>query len=165
MTALFYFFVTVALLAALGILFSKNVFKSALLLIACLLSIAAIFVLLFAEFVAVTQILVYAGGVTVLIIFGIMLSTSLNGKPLTVGHSNLFSGIVLGISLATLIIAGVMSMPVPDANDNPVMDAKTVGKLLIGQFAIPFELSGILLLIALVGASVATAFLKDKRSA
>ena len=89
---IFYFFEAVAALSAISLIFIRNVFYGALLLIICLLALAGIFVLAFAEFIAVTQILVYAGGILVVILFGIMLTTKISGKPLVVEHNNKFSG-------------------------------------------------------------------------
>ena len=65
---IFYFFETVAALSAISLIFIRSVFYGALLVIVCLLAVAGIFVLAFAEFLAVTQILVYAGGILVVIL-------------------------------------------------------------------------------------------------
>src|SRR5687767_9782869 len=94
---LFYFFMLLAAISAGAIVFSKNVFKSALFLLICLLSIAALYVLSFAEFLAVAQVLIYAGGILVIIIFGIMLTTRISGRPLVVENTNIFSGAIAGI--------------------------------------------------------------------
>ena len=66
---------TVTAVSAFLILIAKNVFRAALLLLACLISMAGIYIYLSAEFMAMVQILIYAGGVVVLIIFAIMLTT------------------------------------------------------------------------------------------
>ncbi|HPH47169.1 MAG TPA: NADH-quinone oxidoreductase subunit J, partial [Chryseolinea sp.] len=63
---IFYFLEAVAALSAISIIFIRNVFYGALLLITCLLALAGIYVLAFAEFIAVTQILIYAGGILVI---------------------------------------------------------------------------------------------------
>ena len=89
---IFCFFLLSAFSGAIAILFSKNVFKAALWLLVCLLSVAALFVLSFAEFVAIAQVLIYAGGVLIVILFGIMFTTKMNNKPLAVGNTNLFPG-------------------------------------------------------------------------
>ena len=70
---LFYFFEAVAAISSIALVFIRNVFYGALLLISCLLALAGIYVLAFAEFIAVTQIMVYAGGILVVIILGIKL--------------------------------------------------------------------------------------------
>jgi NADH:ubiquinone oxidoreductase subunit 6 (subunit J) len=160
----FYFFVLTALISALGILLSRHVFKSALMLLSCLLSIAALYVLSFAEFVAVTQILIYAGGVTVLIIFGIMLTTTLSGKPLEVENTNIFLGVSLSILLAGILINLFLKEEIFAQNQRAITSTiPDIGVELMTTFSLPFEVSGILLLIALVGASVLTSFLKEKK--
>ncbi len=81
---LFYPFALLAAVAAVAILVVRNVFYGALWLLTCLLSVAAIYVLANAEFVAVTQILIYAGGIAVVILFGVMLTSRVAGVPLVV---------------------------------------------------------------------------------
>ena len=95
--AIFYVFMIGTALSALGMLFTKNIFYAAMLLMACLLCIAGLYVFLQAEFLAITQILVYAGGVVVVIIFGIMLTVKSGGKPLAVGNTNILAGCLAGV--------------------------------------------------------------------
>ncbi len=149
--------------AALGILFCKNVFKAALLLLCCLLALAAVYVLSFAEFVAVTQVLVYAGGIVVVIIFGIMLTTKLLGTALIVKNGNILPGALAGIALFALLIKffseGFIndeSQQVRSFDDN----ISETGVQLMTNYVLPFELAGILLLMALIGAGVITASIK-----
>jgi NADH-quinone oxidoreductase subunit J len=159
-----YFFIVAAAFSAIGIVFSKSVFKSALWFLLCLLSIAALFVLSYAEFVAVTQILIYAGGVVVIILFGIMFTSKLAAKPLRVENTNLFSGLLLGFLLfgllAKLIIANLSDLKTLPATPHSI---ETIGISLMTDYSLPFEVAGILLLLTLVGASVVAAFMKLKR--
>jgi NADH:ubiquinone oxidoreductase subunit 6 (subunit J) len=152
---IFYFFEAVAAGCALALIFTRNVFYGALLLITCLLAVAGLYVLSFAEFVAVTQIMVYAGGVLVLIIFGIMLTARLGEKPLVVEHSNLFSASVVGIALLAVLClylrAPLKNNPGTPGNGNSI---ETIGINLLTEYLIPFEIAGVLLLISLVGAAV-----------
>lgn len=167
---IFWFFITIAGLSAIGILLSKNVFKAALMLLTCLLSVAALFVFSFAEFVAVTQILIYAGGVLVLIIFGIMLTSKLSGKPLEVKNGNLFSGGALCIGILLLLLNLLFDHPF-DITTTPFQTGaelkptpiRQTGIELMTNYSLPFELAGILLLVALIGAGVFTSFLKEKK--
>jgi NADH:ubiquinone oxidoreductase subunit 6 (subunit J) len=164
---IFYFFLLVAASSAVGILFSKNVFKAALLLLLCLLSVAALYVLAFAEFIAITQILIYAGGLLVVIIFGIMITTNLTGKPLLVSHSNIFSGILAGSLLLGLLInliSGIKGMSLPTGSSTAISTLEIIGVNLITKFALPFELTGVLLLVALIGAAVMASFMKSKKT-
>lgn len=162
-TLIFYFFMMTAATSALGLLLIRNVFKGALLLLTCLLSVAAIYVLMFAEFVAVAQILVYAGGILVVIIFGIMLTTGISGRPLRVSHAHIFIGIVAG-GLLLLVLVNMLStyIAVPPslrASGN----IQAIGMNFMTSFMLPFEVAGILLLVSLVGAAVVTSFMKSKK--
>jgi NADH:ubiquinone oxidoreductase subunit 6 (subunit J) len=164
---IFYFFATVAVAAVIGIFVTKNIFKAAIFLLICLLSVAAIYVTLAADFVAVTQILIYAAGIVVLLIFGIMLTTKIAGKPLLITNSKTFSGLLIGFALFALLInilsgnslVGQQPGPVPIQNN-----IEQIGMNLMTEYALPFELAGILLLIALIGAIVTTSFMKSKNT-
>jgi NADH:ubiquinone oxidoreductase subunit 6 (subunit J) len=161
----FYFFVISAISAALAILFSKNVFKAALWLLVCLLSIASLFIMSFAEFVAITQILIYAGGLLVVILFGIMFTSKLASKPLRVENTNLFAGLLAG-GLVFALLSKLIVKHLPQGNNitrKPEHAIEIIGEYLMMDYSLPFEVIGILLLIALIGASVITAFMKLKR--
>lgn len=159
---LFYFFITLAALTALGILLSKNVLKSALLLLISLLSVSALYVLSLAEFVAVTQILIYAGGILVVIIFGIMLTTKISGRPLVVENANIFSGAIAGISMLVLLIRYLPSESIPAGTGLQAQNISVIGLKIFSAYSLPFEVAGILLLIALIGAAVVTSPIKTR---
>jgi NADH:ubiquinone oxidoreductase subunit 6 (subunit J) len=163
---MFYFFELAAAVSAIGILLSKNVFKSALLLLCCLLSLAAIFVMAFAEFVAVTQILIYAGGVMIVVIFGIMLTSKISGKALIVENGNVFGGLLIALTLliffANFISVG-LSLPSPTVIDTQ-SQLRNIGIGLITTFSLPFEIAGILLLVTLVGAAITSSTFKSKKT-
>lgn len=163
-TFLLYFFEILAAASACSILFIRNVFYAALSLIICLLSIAAIYVFLGAEFLAVTQILIYAGGILVVIIFGIMLTSKISGKPLVVENSRMISGLSLGIVVAGTLIFFFSREEFPSAihyegvhQDN----IQTIGVNMMSLFLLPFEIAGVLLLVALLGAIVVSSSAKS----
>lgn len=159
---LLYSFMLLAGLSAAAIVFSKNVFKSALFLLCCLLSVAALYVLLFAEFLAVTQILIYAGGILVIIIFGIMLTTRISGRPLVVQNTNIVSGALAGIGLFVLLV-GYLPSSAPLADDAlSAGNVAVIGLSIFSEYSLPFEIAGLLLLVALVGAAVIMSHLKSK---
>ena len=164
---IFYFFEAAAALSAISLIFIRNVFYGALLLIGCLLALAGIYVLAFAEFIAVTQILVYAGGILVVILFGIMLTTKISGKPLVVEHNNKLSGALVGISFLVLIIYSLLKESftiAPSSNRTTDFDnLQIIGIGLMNDFVLPFEIAGILLLISLIGASVVASTAKSKK--
>lgn len=152
---IFYFFELVAAGCAIALIFTRQVFYAALLVITILIALAGIYIFAFAEFVAVTQLLVYAAGILVVIIIAIMLTTKLSGKPLGVENGNILAGSVLGTVLFALLAylfatefigAGVEGLP-------PVAMQK-IGIELMTTYALPFEIAGVLLVISLIGAAV-----------
>jgi NADH-quinone oxidoreductase subunit J len=165
----FYVFEFLAAISALSILFVKNVFYGALLLILCLLSVAGIYVISNAEFIAVTQILIYAGGVLVLIIFGIMLTTRISGKPLMVKNHNWIPGILVGLIFTVgLVILFSRTDFYSNGQASPEQQYTTInqiGILLMTDYMLPFEVAGLLLLVALVSAAVvASSFRSTEKS-
>ncbi len=164
-TFMFYFFAFLAAGSAFWLAMVRHVFHGALLLIVCLLALAGIYVLAFAEFVAITQILIYAGGILVVIIFGIMLTTR-SEKPLMVEHTNILAGILLsaGFFGAMVFLLNNESLFVaePAASTLPLSHVNTIGVSLMTTYMLPFEASGILLLMALVGAAVIGSTIKPK---
>jgi NADH-quinone oxidoreductase subunit J len=108
--------------------------------------------------------LIYAGGVMVVIIFGIMLTAKHSGKALEAGHANLFYGILAGTLLLGLLLYSLSDIPLPgtSVNVSPTLP-ETIGVNLITKFALPFELTGVLLLISLIAAAVLASFVKSKK--
>lgn len=159
-TGLFIFFIALAAIAASAIVISRNVFHSALWLLVCLLSIAALYVLTLAEFLAVVQILIYAGGILIIILFGVMLTTRISNKPLTVGHSHLLWGSLTAIALFVIITLNLGYLP-PEWNPTSPEPLTVIARHIFSHYALPFELAGLLLLIALIGAAVISTQVKS----
>jgi NADH:ubiquinone oxidoreductase subunit 6 (subunit J) len=164
-TFIFYAFIIMAAASALSILFIKNVFYAALLLIVCLLSIAGIFILSNSEFLAATQIMIYAGGVLVLIIFGLMLTAKISGKPLHVGHQNVIPGTLVAFSFFVILIYTYsgLAVDIPSTTRAAGNSVNTIGILLLTDFVLPFEVSGILLLTSLIGAAITASSFSSKK--
>jgi NADH:ubiquinone oxidoreductase subunit 6 (subunit J) len=163
---LFYFFEALAAISSIALIFVRNVFYGALLIIVCLLALAGIYVLAFAEFIAVTQIMVYAGGILVVILFGIMLTTKISGKPLLVEHSYGFSGALAGLIFLGLLVFYISKESfgvVNNISSQDVVGINTIGVALMTEFALPFEVAGILLLVALIGAAIIASSTKTKK--
>lgn len=158
----FYLFVGFATLSAISLLFVKNIFHAALALLACLLSIAAIFILSAAEFPGVSQLLLYAGGVVVLIIFGIMLTNKAGVQPVPIKNTNTIGAWTIGAGTSFLLIFFASksmfvarAFPAPAQQFNSI---QTIGIELMTDYILPFELTGILLLIVLVGAATVAGY-------
>ena len=138
---------------------SKNVIHGAYSLAIVLLSMAGLFVLLNAEYLAVVQIFMYAGGVVVLLVFGIMLTNrSRKGPPLT-NNRNVILSLIFVVVLTSIISVVTwqsgLSWEVIAEVDN---QTESIGRLFLTDYLLAFELIAILLLGVLVG----TAFLAKK---
>jgi NADH-quinone oxidoreductase subunit J len=165
-TIIFYVSAFLAAGSAISMLFTKNIFYAALYLLVCLLALAALYIVAFAELVAVTQILIYAGGVMVLIIFGIMLTSKISGKPLRVQNQFTIQGILLGGALMMLMCVFIsQSVFAGGQATGMTNDAiPQMGILLMSMYSLPFETAGLLLLIALLGAAVVAASINLKKN-
>jgi len=165
---MFYFFEAVAALSAVGLALVRNVFYGALLLIVCLLALAGIYVLAFAEFVAVTQILIYAGGILVVIIFGIMLTTKISEKPMEVDHIFTLSGALIASGCFFLLVFVLSKETFIQHTSQPPItnfsNANTIGIELLSEYMLPFEIDGLLLLMTLIGASVIASTIKSNKN-
>lgn len=153
---LFIFFAAVAVGAAINVLAQKHVLYSALSLIVMLTSVSALFVLLRADFLAVIQVIVYAGAIMVLFTFVIML---LNLPADEDGVDRLrwlkFIGIPLGLFLLFLIGATLWNVDTPANAGVPLVGSpQAIGNSLFSEYLLPFEVTSLLILIALVGAVV-----------
>lgn len=152
---LHYVFIATAAVSTVALLFVRNVFYGALLLMITLLALAGLYVISFAEFLAITQLLVYAGGILVVIIFAIMLTSQLHGKPLLIEHRNPFSGALLCATVFG-IITYLLVDQFPTVTNTPgePFSLSTLGRLILTAYALPFEITGVVLLVALIGAAV-----------
>lgn len=158
----FYCFAALAVGSGIFILLTRNLMYAAFALFMALVGVAALFVLAGADFLAVTQLLVYVGGILVLLIFGIMLtptnargSTSQTPNRVQVTLGRTFWGIVVSLSLFALLVVVIFTAKF--SLNSPALSSRstirTLGVELMTSHLLPFEIAGILLLVALVGAA------------
>lgn len=160
-TVIFCTLIGVAAVAAGALLFVKEVFNAAILLLVSLLAIAGIFVFLNAEFLAIVQIMVYAGGILLLIVFGVMLTSRIKA-PHADNRSVLFYvSVSMGIALTSLLWL-TLQVPAQPREIIPVSPG-TVGMELVTSFGAAFEVAGILLLISLVAAMTIASYRKFEK--
>ena len=152
----FYFFAIVSIVAALSVVLARSPIYSALSLVVTFFSIAAQYILLNAQFVAAVQVMVYAGAIMVLFLFVIML-LNLNQHTDTNRSDavRLLSVFVSGGIMVTTLVGAVRSAgsltPLNPTNDKIGLIAN-LGQTLFDQFLMPFEVSSLLFLSAMVGA-------------
>ena len=156
---LFYLFALVSILSGLSVILSRSPISSALSLVVCFFALAANYVLLDAHFVAVMQVLVYAGAIMVLFIFVIML-LNLREEPATglteISRRGLLGGAVAGLLGTGLITAlGLLVAPPLPSVASDYGTVADVGRALFSDtYLLPFETVSALLTVALVGAVV-----------
>ena len=135
---------------ALGAVLLRNVVHAALCLVIVALGIAGMFLLLASEFLALVQILVYGGGVTILLLFGLML-TNAREDPIVADGSQKPFAFGVGIALGA-VIAGAMLDADWHTGDRAVVAFNAIGERLFRDFGVPFEVASLVLIVALVGA-------------
>ena len=145
----------VTLGAAVMVVISRSLFRSALWLILAFFGIAGIFILLQAEFLAVVQILVYVGAISTLIIFAIMLSHSVMDPKEQ--RFNEQWGVVAGFAvlLFVVLLALLTRVQWPIAVEPVPPDAiARLGEAFVGPYVVPFEVASVLLVVAMIGAII-----------
>ena len=153
---LFWALAVVMGVSAIRVVTARNVVHAALYLVATLLGAAIMFVLLFAEFVAWVQVLVYVGAILVLMLFGLMLTRAPIGKGSFDNDQRPLAAIC---ALAIFVVSSVIMI---DAFEGREIDftrtegttSEQVGNAIFSEFVLPFEVVSVLLLAALVGAVV-----------
>jgi len=157
MSILFYIFAAIAVLAALNVVLQRTPVYSALSLIVVLGALAVVYLLLGAEFMAVIQVIIYAGAIMVLFVFVIML---LNAGRETPSHQSqmarwLGAPVVAGF-LTEMLMVIWDQFPAHTTASATHLDGSpsAIGQLLFGKYVLPFEVTSILILVAVLGAVV-----------
>jgi NADH-quinone oxidoreductase subunit J len=151
-----------AIATALGMLFSRNAVYSALFLVLNFITVAVFYLLLSAPFIAMAQITVYAGAIMVLFLFVIMLlgAEAIPGRPSW--QKFVFPTVVAGtLVVETVYILVTRARPegtvlAPEATVNTMDNLRALGTALFSDYLLPFEVTSILLLVAMIGAIVLT---------
>jgi NADH-quinone oxidoreductase subunit J len=160
--SLFYLFGAVAVVASLLVIAQKNPIYSVLLLIASFCALSGLYVLLDAPFVAVIQIIVYAGAIMVLFLFVVMLlnapreNTELDQREHPAARTGAMRlGAVLAVALGVELLWALANVRVAASFPiAPVVSVATIGRRLFTDYAFPFEVTSVLILVAMVGAVV-----------
>lgn len=161
---IFIAFILLIVISASIVLWSNNVLYAAFSLLLTFFGIAALYVLVGADFLAITQLLVYVGGILVLLLFGVMLTnhkgSKENGKNDIIGtNTNRFIGLFVALGLFSLLFysfAKANFVEIQASLFEPIETLSTtqnIGVLLMTDFVLPFEVSGVLLMATLIGAA------------
>ena len=153
---LFYIFAALTLLCALLVVanpFSRNPVTSAMFLVLTIASLAGIFILLDAFFLAAVQVLVYAGAVIVLFLFVIMLLNLKEEERRQVRKFSLITGLISVVAITAVFARAFLSARLRQSAPLPPVPGATqpLGELLFSQYLLPFEIVSVLLLVAMIG--------------
>jgi NADH-quinone oxidoreductase subunit J len=164
--AVFIVIAGITVLAALGVVLSKNIVHSAVFLVITFLGVAGIYFQLNAGFLGLVQIMVYAGAISVLMIFAIMLvmdvepeETNLFNQSVPTILTGGYVGFLLFAGLAGAIAFSKWPISSVPANDTGV---DLLAGLMLGKYVVPFEVAAILLLVAVVGAIILAKGVEEK---
>jgi NADH-quinone oxidoreductase subunit J len=152
----FYCFALLALAGGVVVVFSRNIMYAAFALLFAFFGIAGFYVLLQADFLAITQVLIYIGGILVLMLFGIMLTNRVVNVDIKTGTMQIVPAMILaavvGGSLAGIFYSTWSTTEAAPAT--MVTSTPGIGTLLMTTYLLPFEIASVVLLVALIGAAL-----------
>jgi NADH-quinone oxidoreductase subunit J len=152
---LFYVIAAVTVAGAAGVALSKNILYSAIGLLMALLGAGSLYVFLAADFLAVTQLLVYIGGVLVLILFAVMLTNRITEVTVSNASLGLWGGAMLFVASAPVLLAVALVTPWASRDPGPDLHTTaTIGDAFLTKYLLPFEVASMVLLATLIGAVV-----------
>ncbi len=169
---LFYIFATVLVASSLGVITVRNPVNSALLLVLAFVNSAGLWLLLEAEFLAITLVLVYVGAVMVLFLFVVMM-LDINLDRLREGFWKWFPfgaviAMIMVVEMSIVLVGkyfGLEEMPIPRPQDADYNNTRELGRLIYTEYVYAFELAAVLLLVAMVAAIALTLrHREDKKS-
>lgn len=150
----FYIFAVMIVCSALLVVLLRNIVRSAFALFFTLFGVAGIYVMLGADFIGVTQVLIYIGGVLILIVFGVMLTHRSYSVDIFNNLGTLVMGTVSAIVTFTLIFYAVKPAGWIFVGYKPDLPTtQPIGMQLLTTYLLPFELASVLLVLAMIGAA------------
>jgi NAD(P)H-quinone oxidoreductase subunit 6 len=145
----------ITIAGAAGVALSRNILYSALGLLFCLLGAGGLYAFLSADFVAITQLLVYIGGVLVLVLFAVMLTSRITDINVSNTSFGLFGGVLMFVAVAPVLLAIALLTPWAASAPGPLAPSTAaIGNALLTRWLLPFEVASVVLLTTLVGAVV-----------
>jgi NADH-quinone oxidoreductase subunit J len=154
-TAVFYLIAFITVASAAMVAFSRNIIYSAFSLLGTFMGVAGLYVFLGADFVAAVQLLIYVGGILVLILFAVMLTHRITDVQITNRAAGRIPAVIVTGILIYLLIGAVTETPWVKAKEVVyTATTATIGDLFLYTYLLPFELASLVLLAAMIGAVV-----------
>lgn len=158
-TFIFYGFALTTIASALVVVTVRNIVHAAFSLMVTLFGVAGLYVFLQADFLAATQVIVYVGGILVLILFGVMMTSGRLEMRIHIERGQLLLGGAVALALLMMLLTVIANTPVwknltDDGTELPPTTERIGELILNGPFLLPFEVVSVLLLVALIGATL-----------
>jgi NADH-quinone oxidoreductase subunit J len=150
----FWVFAIVTVGSAAVVVLSRTLIYSAFALLFTFFGVAGLYVLLGADFLAAVQLLVYVGGILVLLLFGVMLTHRIYDLDLRSETSQLAPGAIVALGLFVILSATAVRTQWASTPRALEPTTNAIGRLFMGEYLLPFEAASVLLLVALVGAAM-----------
>ncbi len=152
--AIFYLFATIIVVSAVMVVFARSIIYSAFSLLFTLFGISAMYVYLSADFLAVTQIVVYVGGILILLLFGVMLTNKITQERLLTDVFNLIPSFLIMLAImGSLFYTFLYRAKWQGGEQRTTTVVEPIGYELITNYLLPFEIVSILLFVAMIGAA------------
>ena len=155
-TIIFYFFALITLGSGCVVVFSRNIVRAAFALLFAFFGVAGIYIFLLADFIAIAQLLIYVGGIMVLILFGVMLTSHQISVDAKTGTIQTLPAILLSACVGAGLIWIFWITDWKVNSQLPIVEttAPKIGELLLTKYLLPFEVASVVLLVALIGAAM-----------
>jgi NADH-quinone oxidoreductase subunit J len=152
---LFYFFAAVTVGSAAIVVFSRSLIHSAFALLLTFFGVASMYVFLGADFLAATQLVIYVGGILVLLLFGVMLTHKLYDLNLKTETFQFLPGLLIMLAVFLTLAGVIMNTSWLSRGERPMNPTTAeIGELFMKDYVLPFEIASVFLLIALIGAAM-----------
>ncbi len=147
----------IAVAAAAGVVATRSVVYAAVYLLISLIGVAGLFLMMLAEFIALAQVLIYGGAITIVLLFAIMLTRAPEQANLEDNSQRPLAAMVCS-GLFALLVAAALATPwrTREPDTDPMAEFTALSELLFSEFLLPFEIASLVLLVALIGAVVLT---------
>lgn len=153
-TIAFYLFAVITVVSAYFVVTTKNIIYAAYNLLVTFFGVAGIYVLLGADFIAIVQLIIYVGGILILILFGVMLTNKITNVDIRSESSFIFpASVVIGL-FSGVLLAAVLRLNISKfISPGEHISARELGVAMLNEYTLVFLILGVLLLIALIGAA------------
>jgi NADH-quinone oxidoreductase subunit J len=160
--AIFYLFAAITVASGAAVVLARSLIYNAFALLFTFFGVAGLYLLLGADFLAATQLLIYVGGILVLLLFGVMLTHKIYDLDLRTEVTQLLPGSIIALGVFVLLAAGaVQTQWATGAGRPPAPTTKEIAPQSLRAYLLPFEAASILLLVALMGAAMIVRRRKD----